>query len=134
MPASAIESDNLDGRIAFDDTVDKSDVNALVQISFVLYYDRLMYPRVRQYLSGTGNRGGPLVTTANKTVQSDLRLFESDQNATIKEYFISFPNMQLTNTVCQSSPVTCSLCFLVRKPDIADDKRKCQRLSYHLSC
>ena len=39
MPASAIESDNLDGRIAFDDTVDKSDVNALVQTSLVLSYD-----------------------------------------------------------------------------------------------
>ena len=88
MPASAIEPDNLDGRISFDDTVDKSDVTALVQISLVLSYDRLMYPRVQQYLSGTGNRGGPLVTTTNKTVQSDLRLFESDQNATIKEYFI----------------------------------------------
>ena len=45
-----------------------------------------MYPRLQQYLSGTGNRGGPLVTTANKTVQSDLRLFESDHNATIEEY------------------------------------------------
>ena len=33
MPASAIEPDNLDGRISFDDTVDKSDVTALVQIS-----------------------------------------------------------------------------------------------------
>ena len=87
MPASAIEPDNLDGRISFDDTVDKSDVNALVQITFVLSYDWLMYSRLQQYLSGTGNRGGPLVTTANKTVQSDLRLFESDQNATIKEYF-----------------------------------------------
>ena len=87
MPASAIEPDNLDGRISFDDTVDKSDVNALVEISFVPSYDWLMSSRLQQYLSGTGNRGGPLVTTANKTVQSDLRLFESDQNATIKEYF-----------------------------------------------
>ena len=33
MPVSAVEPDNLDGRISFDDTVDKFDINALVQIS-----------------------------------------------------------------------------------------------------
>ena len=86
VPASAVEPDNLDGRIGFDDTVDKDDVTAFVQISRIIFHDRLMYPRLQQYLSGTGNRGGPLVTTANKTVQSDLRLFESDHNATIEEY------------------------------------------------
>lgn len=68
VPASAVEPENLDGRIAFDDTVGNYDSNT-----------------VQQYLSGTGNRGGPLVTTANKSVQSDLRLFESDKNATIKD-------------------------------------------------
>ena len=40
--------------------------------------------RVNQYLEGTGQRGGPLVTTSNVTVQSDLRLYLSDHNETMK--------------------------------------------------
>lgn len=39
---------------------------------------------VQEYLTGTGKRGGPLVTTKNVTMQSDLRIFKSDNNATIK--------------------------------------------------
>ena len=35
--------------------------------------------------------GGALVTTTNKTVQSDLRLYESDNNKTM-EKFVSCPN------------------------------------------
>ncbi|CAF9932560.1 hypothetical protein IMSHALPRED_008917 [Imshaugia aleurites] len=67
VPASAVGPNNLGGRIAFDDTVANFDIDV-----------------VQQYLSGTGNRGGALVTTTNKTVQSDLRLYESDNNVTIK--------------------------------------------------
>ncbi|MCJ1279796.1 hypothetical protein MMC21_007620 [Puttea exsequens] len=68
VPESAVGVNNAGGRIAFDDTVANFDVDA-----------------VRQYVSGSGNRGGPLVTTANKTVRSDLRLFSSDRNATVKK-------------------------------------------------
>jgi hypothetical protein len=68
VPESAVGVNNTAGRIAFDDTVANFD-NSVVQ----------------QYIRGTGNGGGPLVTTANKTVQSDLRLFSSDGNATIRK-------------------------------------------------
>ncbi|TVY15916.1 WSC domain-containing protein [Lachnellula arida] len=39
---------------------------------------------VNEYLNGSGQAGGPLVTTQNKTFRSDLRIFNSDSNATIK--------------------------------------------------
>ena len=38
---------------------------------------------VHEYLNGTGQAGGPLVTSFNITSRSDLRLYESDDNATI---------------------------------------------------
>ena len=38
---------------------------------------------VNEYLSGTGNQGGPLVTSFNDSSRSDLRLYESDSNATM---------------------------------------------------
>ena len=41
---------------------------------------------VTDYLQGTGAKGGPLITTTNKTVQSDLRLYSSDQNQTMQLY------------------------------------------------
>ena len=67
VKASAIGPNNAGGRIAFDDTVANDDINV-----------------VKQYLDGSGNGGGPLVTTTNKTVQSDLRLYSSDQNVTVE--------------------------------------------------
>ncbi|KAM0799909.1 heme peroxidase [Usnea florida] len=84
VPASAVGPDNSGGRIAFDDTVAKNDIDVLVPPFRLCPNIRLTQPRVQEYLSGTGNRGGPLVTTANKTVQSDLRLYESDNNVTIQ--------------------------------------------------
>lgn len=66
VPASAVSSDNTDGRIAFDETVSVFDVNL-----------------VSDYVHGTGDMGGPLVTTANKTVNSDFRIYNSDSNGTI---------------------------------------------------
>ncbi|KAI1281712.1 heme peroxidase [Xylaria sp. FL0933] len=42
---------------------------------------------VREYIDGTGNRGGPLVTSFNESSRSDLRLFESDGNATMKALY-----------------------------------------------
>ena len=55
-----------DGRLAFDETVSGLDVSV-----------------VNDYVQGTGLKGGPLVTTSNITVRSDLRLYEADQNQTI---------------------------------------------------
>ena len=68
VPASAIGVNNSDGRIAFDDTVAAFDVDL-----------------VQQYIDGRGLAGGPLVTTTNETVQSDLRLYSSDGNATVQK-------------------------------------------------
>ena len=65
---SAIGPNNAGGRIAFDDTVANFDVNV-----------------AQQYLDGSGNGGGALVTTTNVTVQSDLRLYNSDKNATLEK-------------------------------------------------
>jgi hypothetical protein len=42
---------------------------------------------VGEYLHWTGNKGGPLVTSRNDTMNSDLRLYESDKNATIRKLF-----------------------------------------------
>lgn len=39
---------------------------------------------VQRYLSGTGKAGGPLVTTSNAAFRSDLGIFSSDGNATIR--------------------------------------------------
>lgn len=39
---------------------------------------------INEYLSGTGKRGGPLVTSANETFRSDLRIFSSDNNTAIR--------------------------------------------------
>ncbi|ERF76415.1 hypothetical protein EPUS_06973 [Endocarpon pusillum Z07020] len=68
VPESAVGVNNTVGRSGWDDTVANFD-NSVVQ----------------QYIHGTGNKGGPLVTTTNKTVQSDLRLYSSDGNATVQK-------------------------------------------------
>ncbi|KAF2735068.1 heme peroxidase [Polyplosphaeria fusca] len=54
--------------------------------------------QVQEYLTGTGKRGGPLVTTKNVTMQSDLRIFKSDNNVTVKAMSsaASFRNTCLT--------------------------------------
>ncbi|KAF2235188.1 heme peroxidase [Viridothelium virens] len=39
---------------------------------------------VEEYVSGTGQRGGPLVTSFNESSRSDLRLYESDNNTTMQ--------------------------------------------------
>ncbi|MCJ1466608.1 hypothetical protein MMC07_005228 [Pseudocyphellaria aurata] len=65
---AAVGPNNADGRAPFDESVAAFDVKV-----------------VNEYLSGTGDRGGALVTTSNKTVQSDLRLYLSDKNATMKK-------------------------------------------------
>lgn len=64
---SAESSTNADGRVPFDETVGVFDITV-----------------VNDYVHSTGAKGGPLVTTTNVTVQSDLRLYESDGNATME--------------------------------------------------
>lgn len=68
VPASAIGPNNADGRVPFDETVAVFDVTT-----------------VNDYVHWTGDKGGPLVTTTNKTVQSDLRLYTYDNNQTITQ-------------------------------------------------
>jgi hypothetical protein len=62
----AVTSNNTAGGIHFDSTVD--------------VFDPLV---VHEYLNGTGNQGGPLVTSFNVSSRSDLRLYESDNNVTM---------------------------------------------------
>ncbi|CAJ2508892.1 Uu.00g139180.m01.CDS01 [Anthostomella pinea] len=51
---------------------------------------------VHEYIDGTGNRGGPLVTSFNETSRSDLRLYESDGNATMEELYAQGDGFQDT--------------------------------------
>ena len=81
VPESSVGVNNSDGRVAFDDTVATFDINV-----------------VQQYIQGNGARGGPLVTTSNRTVQSDLRLYSSDGNATIRKLGQSTDQFQATCT------------------------------------
>ena len=62
----AVSANNTAGGIHFDSTVAVFDANV-----------------VGEYLDSTGNRGGPLVTSFNVSSRSDLRLYESDNNATM---------------------------------------------------
>ncbi|KAJ7912116.1 heme peroxidase [Mycena leptocephala] len=67
VPESAVTPNNTGGGIHFDATPDVFDVDVL-----------------NEYLEWKGQRGGPLVTTDNITVRSDLRLYLSDKNATLQ--------------------------------------------------
>ncbi|KAK7050238.1 peroxidase [Favolaschia claudopus] len=67
VPESAVTPTNQGGGIHFDATPDIFDVDVL-----------------NEYLDWKGQRGGPLVTTDNITVRSDLRLYLSDNNATLQ--------------------------------------------------
>ncbi|KAF7348797.1 Peroxidase [Mycena venus] len=67
VPESAVTPNNTGGGIHFDATPDVFDVDVL-----------------NEYLEWKGQRGGPLVTTENITVRSDLRLYLSDNNATLQ--------------------------------------------------
>ncbi|KAK7940734.1 uncharacterized protein PG986_013121 [Apiospora aurea] len=42
---------------------------------------------VHEYIDSTGSRGGPLVTSFNETARSDLRLYESDGNQTMRSLY-----------------------------------------------
>lgn len=70
MPASAVTPNNTNGGINFDTTRGTFDTRV-----------------VQEYVDGTGQRGGALVTTDNITTRSDLRLYESDGNATMRALY-----------------------------------------------
>ncbi|KAK0435078.1 heme peroxidase [Armillaria borealis] len=76
VPESAVTPDNLGGAIHFDATPGIFDHKVEVVLIHI--------SSVHEYLSWEGQRGGALVTTENITVRSDLRLFTSDNNATIQ--------------------------------------------------
>lgn len=40
---------------------------------------------LQHYIAGTNKSGGPLVTTSNTSFQSDLHIFESDGNTTVRD-------------------------------------------------
>ncbi|KAJ7175157.1 heme peroxidase [Mycena crocata] len=67
VPESAVTPNNTGGGIHFDATADAFDTDVL-----------------HEYLEWRGQRGGPLITTDNVTVRSDLRLYLSDNNATLR--------------------------------------------------
>ncbi|RYC61051.1 hypothetical protein CHU98_g5166 [Xylaria longipes] len=67
---STVSENNTNGGINFDSTRGMFD-------------SRVVY----EYIDGSGNRGGPLVTSFNETSRSDLRLYESDSNATMKTLY-----------------------------------------------
>jgi len=64
---TAVTPNNTNGGVNFDSTRGVFDTLVL-----------------QEYVSWTGQQGGPLVTTANVSTRSDLRLYESDNNATIR--------------------------------------------------
>lgn len=61
-----VSPNNTLGGVHFDSTAD--------------VFDTLV---VTEYVNGTGSQGGPLVTSFNVSSRSDLRLYESDNNATM---------------------------------------------------
>ncbi|KAG9237989.1 heme peroxidase [Amylocarpus encephaloides] len=71
VPPETRSPTNLAGGIPFDTTTD--------------IFDNVI---IHEYIDGTGNGGGPLVTTTiNAGSRSDLRLFESDNNATMRSFY-----------------------------------------------
>ena len=70
MPASAVSPNNTNGGITFD-------------ITRTVFDSRV----VHEYIDWNGHFGGPLVTSFNVTVRSDLRLYESDGNATMQKLY-----------------------------------------------
>ncbi|KAI0407977.1 heme peroxidase [Xylaria palmicola] len=67
---SMVSPNNTNGGINFDSTRGAFDARV-----------------VREYVDGSGGRGGPLVTSFNETSRSDLRLFDSDGNATMEALY-----------------------------------------------
>ncbi|KAK6587424.1 hypothetical protein PZA11_000714 [Diplocarpon coronariae] len=115
VDASAVSATNLDGGVAFDSTPAAVDSNVMTE-----------------YLNGTNGQGGPLVTSSNIAARSDLRLYSSDNNATIKALSQTFAQTcsalfeKMLNTVPRSvslsdpvTPQTWKVTNLIY--DISDD-------------
>jgi hypothetical protein len=95
---STVSPDNTQGASHLDSTKDQFDI--LV---------------VNEYLTGTGMKGGPLVTSFNESSRSDLRLYESDDNATMHDlsqstdyFFETCTNLfeRMSNTVPSNVKLT----------------------------
>jgi hypothetical protein len=69
-PESAVTPNNTNGGLNFD--LSRAGFDALV---------------VHEYIDGTGQMGGPLVTSFNESSRSDLRLYESDGNETMRQLY-----------------------------------------------
>lgn len=67
VPESAVTPNNTNGGSNFDS-------------SRAVFDPRV----VHEYIDGTGQLGGPLVSSFNETSRSDLRLYESDGNKTMQ--------------------------------------------------
>lgn len=65
---SSVSANNTAGGVHFDTTV--------------AVFDPLV---VSEYISGEGQQGGPLVTSFNISLRSDLCLYESDNNVTMNK-------------------------------------------------
>lgn len=70
VPESAVTVNNTNGGSNFDTTRAVFDTKV-----------------VHEYIEWTGRMGGPLVTTDNETTRSDLRLYQSDGNATMQSLY-----------------------------------------------
>jgi hypothetical protein len=70
-----VSQDNMDGSTHFDSTPD-------------VFEDQVG----QEYISATGHVGGPLVTSFNVSSRSDLRLYSSDNNATIHKLATKSPS------------------------------------------
>lgn len=70
VPASAVTPNNTNGGMTFDTS------RAIFDSGIV-----------HEYIDWDGNKGGPLVATDNITTRSDLRLYESDGNATMQSLY-----------------------------------------------
>ncbi|KAH6660203.1 heme peroxidase [Truncatella angustata] len=76
-PESAVTPNNTNGGVDFDSSRGAFDTRV-----------------VHEYIDGTGQMGGPLVSSFNETSRSDLRLFESDGNKTMTDLYNSGEGFQ----------------------------------------
>jgi hypothetical protein len=73
---------------------------------------------VNEYLTGTGQKGGPLVTSFNVSSRSDLRLYTSDNNATMRDLSQSTEHffdtcVNLFERMCNTVPSNVTLTELI---------------------
>ncbi|KAI1841121.1 hypothetical protein JX266_012656 [Neoarthrinium moseri] len=107
-PESAVTPNNTNGGVNFDTT--RGSFDSLV---------------VHEYIDGTGQMGGPLVTSFNESSRSDLRLFESDGNSTMRDLYERGERFQdvcadvmgrMINTVPAAAKLTTPITPIALKP------------------